>query len=183
ENWIENDILFLPDNSYSAAHKIHLLKGGTHPDVVNWDRHHTFKIIDTFGTYEEARLNLPRVESGLPILDNNNTGRGQRERKKKKLTLPGESTTDFESENEVVSKPAPQSVVKANKHSKKSPKITSRKPQSSSTPILKPPAGLQINKNPSNVTEIPAKQTVDTEHHEPQKTMIPMEPKTMVKFE
>lgn len=49
ENWIENDILFLPDNSYSAAHKIHLLKGGTHPDVVNWDRRHTFKIIDTFG--------------------------------------------------------------------------------------------------------------------------------------
>ncbi|XP_045030618.1 uncharacterized protein LOC116919935 isoform X2 [Daphnia magna] len=162
ENWIENDILFLPDSSYSAAHKIHLLKGGTHPDVVNWDRHHTFKIIDTFGTYEEARLNLPQVESGLSILDNNNTGRGQRERKKKKLTLPGESTTDFESENEVFSKPAPQSVVKANKHSKKSPTITSRKPQSSSTPILKPPAGLQINKNPSNVTEIPAKKTVDT---------------------
>ncbi|XP_046648562.1 uncharacterized protein LOC124338518 [Daphnia pulicaria] len=80
----------------------------------------------------------------------------------KKITLPGECTTDFDSENEVVSKPAPQSVVKATKHSKKSPKNTSRKPQSSSTPILKPPAGLQINKNTSNVTEIPAKQTVDT---------------------
>jgi hypothetical protein len=68
----------------------------------------------------------------------------------KKITLPGECTTDFDSENEVVSKPAPQSVVKATKHSKKSPKNTSRKPQSSSTPILKPPAGLQINKNTSN---------------------------------
>lgn len=102
------------------------------------------------GTYDEARLNLPRVESGLPILDDTNTGRGHRERKRKKITLPGESTTDFDSETEVVSKPAPQSVVKATKHSKKSPKKTSRKPQSSSTPILKPPAGLQINKNTSN---------------------------------
>ncbi|KAI9556115.1 hypothetical protein GHT06_018687 [Daphnia sinensis] len=53
-----------------------------------------FVILLHAGTYDEARLNLPRVES----------------------------------------------VVKANKHSKKSPKITPRKPQSSSTPILKPPA-------------------------------------------
>lgn len=49
ENWIQDHILFLPDNSYSAAHKIHLLKGGTHPDVENWDRHHTFEIIGKFG--------------------------------------------------------------------------------------------------------------------------------------
>lgn len=33
ENWVLQDILYLPDNSYSAAYKHNLLVGGGHPDV------------------------------------------------------------------------------------------------------------------------------------------------------
>lgn len=73
---------------------------------------------------------------GLSILDVNNKGRGQQEKKRKKLAMPGESTTDNDSDNEIVSQPATQSAVKANKHSKEqSPKKTSRKPQATSTSI------------------------------------------------
>ncbi len=65
--------------------------------------------------------------------------------------MPGESTTDNESENEIVSQHATQSAVKANKQSKKqSPKNTQRKYQATSAPIFKPPAGLHIKEKTTN---------------------------------
>ena len=55
--------------------------------------------------YEEARLALPRIEQGLPILDPDTMERGQREWKKVNKRLPGEkSTTEKESEKEDQSK-------------------------------------------------------------------------------
>jgi len=50
ENWIENDILYLPDKSYSVAYKTQLLKGGMPPDVKQWESHPCYKILGTFGT-------------------------------------------------------------------------------------------------------------------------------------
>ena len=63
--------------------------------------------------YEEARLALPRIEQGLPILDPDTMGRGQREKRKVNKRLPGEkSTTEKESEEEYQSKSKKLMVTK-----------------------------------------------------------------------
>lgn len=49
ENWIEDDVLYLPDETYSAAYKNSILKCGAPPDVEKWDRHDIFKVVGTFG--------------------------------------------------------------------------------------------------------------------------------------
>ncbi|KZS05454.1 Uncharacterized protein APZ42_031357 [Daphnia magna] len=78
ENWVKEDILYITDNSYSSAYKRNML-------------------IDT---YEEARQNLPRAKKGLPILPNDpsQTGRGCRQITLKSRKLPGEATTEQESD-------------------------------------------------------------------------------------
>ncbi|XP_045034721.1 uncharacterized protein LOC116935087 isoform X2 [Daphnia magna] len=141
ENWIENDFLYLPDKSYSVAYKTQLLKGGMPPDVKKWDSHPCYKILGTFSTYDEARSNLPRVESGLPILNDFNTGRGQREKKMRKLNLPGESITEVESEEELGSQSTRKAGQSSKKKSPKKPSIV--RP---TTILPKPPAGLRVSK-------------------------------------
>jgi hypothetical protein len=51
ENWIEDQVLYLPDAKYSIKYKLTMLKCGVPPDVENWDRHDVFKIVGTFGIY------------------------------------------------------------------------------------------------------------------------------------
>jgi hypothetical protein len=98
-------------------------------------------LILLIGTYEEARTNLPRVEQGLPILNDSNTGRGQREKKKTKFSLPGETTTDMESDEE-------ETVDPRRKLPSKMPKKTTPKKSfkggTSSLPL--PPTGLLLSK-------------------------------------
>ena len=48
ENWIKDEILYLPDESYSTAYKMNLLKGGTYPNIENRDSNPTFKIVGKF---------------------------------------------------------------------------------------------------------------------------------------
>jgi hypothetical protein len=84
------------------------------------------------------------VESGLPILNDFNTGRGQREKKRKRLNLPGESTTEVESEEELGS----QSTRKADIGGKMLKKSFPRKPSivKPTSTLPKPPAGLRVSK-------------------------------------
>ena len=49
ENWIENEVLYLPDSKYSNTYKNQILKCGAPPDVESWDRHDVFKVVGTFG--------------------------------------------------------------------------------------------------------------------------------------
>jgi hypothetical protein len=49
ENWIQEDILYLPNDSYSAAYKIQILKCGVPRDEETWQRYEDFQIIGTFG--------------------------------------------------------------------------------------------------------------------------------------
>lgn len=49
ENWIEDQVLYLPDARYSSTYKNSMLKCGAPPDVENWDRHDVFKIVGTYG--------------------------------------------------------------------------------------------------------------------------------------
>lgn len=53
--------------------------------------------MDSLGSYNEARINLPRCEKNLPILTQAESGRGYRKNRKKSTRLPGESTTEAES--------------------------------------------------------------------------------------
>ncbi|XP_032782650.2 uncharacterized protein LOC116920646 [Daphnia magna] len=100
ENWVKEDILYIPDNSYSSAYKRNMLIGGAEPVVESWESYPCFKVIHRFDTYEEARQNLPRAEKGLPILPNDpsQTGRGCRQTTLKSRLLPGEVTTEQESD-------------------------------------------------------------------------------------
>ncbi|EFX75319.1 hypothetical protein DAPPUDRAFT_323495 [Daphnia pulex] len=68
ENWVKEDILYIPDNSYSSAYKRNMLIGGAEPVVEN--------------TYEEARQNVPSC----------------RQITLKSRKLPGEVTKEKESE-------------------------------------------------------------------------------------
>nr|CAH0113735.1 unnamed protein product [Daphnia galeata] len=65
KNWIYEDVLYTPDNSYSPAYKVGLLVNGKDPDIVTWERTYSFKVIHEFDSYEQARVNLPRAEKGL----------------------------------------------------------------------------------------------------------------------
>ncbi len=49
ENWIKEDILYLPNDNYSSAHKIQIVKCGVQPDEETWQRFEDFEIIGTFG--------------------------------------------------------------------------------------------------------------------------------------
>ena len=49
KNWIYEDVLYTPDNSYSPAYKLSLLVNGKNPDIVAWERTHSFKVIHEFG--------------------------------------------------------------------------------------------------------------------------------------
>lgn len=49
KNWIYEDVLYTPDNSYSHAYKLSLLKDGKDPDIITWERSHSFKVIHQFG--------------------------------------------------------------------------------------------------------------------------------------
>lgn len=99
------------------------------------------------GTYDEARTNLPRVESGLPILNDSNTGRGLREKKKKKLSLPGETTTDMESDEEESVGPSCRKLA-STMQKKTSPKSSFR----GGTSLPLPPTGLLIAKRSKNLS-------------------------------
>lgn len=96
------------------------------------------------GTYDEARTNLPRVESGLPILNDSNTGRGLRE---KKLSLPGETTTDMESDEEESVGPSCRKLA-STMQKKTSPKSSFR----GGTSLPLPPTGLLIAKRSNNLS-------------------------------
>jgi hypothetical protein len=48
ENWVKEDILYLPDDSYSAAYKLNMLIGGEEPNVESWEAYQCFKIIHRF---------------------------------------------------------------------------------------------------------------------------------------
>ncbi len=91
------------------------------------------------GTYDEARTNLPRVEQGLPILNHTNTGRGQREKKKTKLSLPGETTTDMESDDEEETVD-PRRKLPSKMQKKTTPNKSFKGGNSSRIPL--PPTGL-----------------------------------------
>ena len=43
ENWIEDEVLYLPDSKYSNTYKNQILKCGAPPDVESWDRHDVLK--------------------------------------------------------------------------------------------------------------------------------------------
>lgn len=97
-------------------------------------------------TYDEARISLPRVESGLPILNDSNTGRGKRITKKKKLNIPGESTTEMESDEE-------ESVGPRRKlASKMSKKSSPKKSVKGGTSLPLPPKGLLVAKRSINLS-------------------------------
>jgi len=49
ENWIQERILYLPSDSYSASYKISISKCGVPPDEETWDKYEDFQIIGTFG--------------------------------------------------------------------------------------------------------------------------------------
>jgi hypothetical protein len=51
ENWIEDQVLYLPDAKYADKYKLTMLKCGAPPDVENWDSHDVFKIVGQFGIY------------------------------------------------------------------------------------------------------------------------------------
>ncbi|KAK4025144.1 hypothetical protein OUZ56_010644 [Daphnia magna] len=135
ENWIEDQVLYLPDARFSSQYKNTMLKGGVPPNVENWDRH---------DEHDEARTNLPRVESGLPILNDSNTGRGLRE---KKLSLPGETTTDMESDEEESVGPSCRKLA-STMQKKTSPKSSFR----GGTSLPLPPTGLLIAKRSNNLS-------------------------------
>nr|CAH0105076.1 unnamed protein product [Daphnia galeata] len=145
----DDDALYLPDKSYSLAYKTTILKCGAPPDLENWDRYDIFKIlifIYFLGTYDEARINLPRVEAGLPILDDSNTGRGQREKKRKRLSLPGESTTEVDSEEDFENQSTSKAGVRKKPSHKRSPKKPSIAKPTNRPTLPKPPDGLSVTK-------------------------------------
>ena len=48
ENWIKNEILYMPDCSYSQAYKKNLLVSGSEPKVGTWESFPCFKVIHQF---------------------------------------------------------------------------------------------------------------------------------------
>lgn len=91
-------------------------------------------------SYEEARVNLPRAEKGLPIFTSaSEIGRGYRQRKEISRKLPGEvSTTEQESEQEEDS----LSQTKKSTLKKKSTPVK-RKASSETTKLPLPPPTLR----------------------------------------
>ncbi|KAI9557334.1 hypothetical protein GHT06_017162 [Daphnia sinensis] len=115
-----------------------MLKCGAAPDVENWDHHDGFKIVGTYGINFLFCIEL----SGLPILNDSNTGRGQREKKKKKLSLPGETTTDIKSDEEE----KPLMALK-------------KRPFKGRTSLPLPPTGLLVAKQSTNLSSKATQET------------------------
>ncbi|KAK4028780.1 hypothetical protein OUZ56_021798 [Daphnia magna] len=156
KNWIYEDVLYTPDNSYTHAYKLSLLKDGKDPDIITWERSHSFKVIHQFDSYEEARENLPRAEKGLPIFTrSSDIGRGHRQRIEKSLKLPGElSTTEQESEQEE------DSLTQTKKSTvKKKSTPVKRKSSSETTKLPLPPPTLRSKITPNSSNKI-AKSTM-----------------------
>ncbi|XP_045027431.1 uncharacterized protein LOC123466478 isoform X2 [Daphnia magna] len=159
KNWIYEDVLYTPDNSYSHAYKLSLLKDGKDPDIITWERSHSFKVIHQFDSYEEARENVPRAEKGLPIFTrSSDIGRGHLQRIEKSLKLPGElSTSEQESEQEE------DSLTQTKKSTvKKKSTPVKRKSSSETTKLPLPPPTMRSkskNVTPNSSNKI-AKSTV-----------------------
>ncbi|XP_045028039.1 uncharacterized protein LOC123466292 [Daphnia magna] len=131
-----------------------MLIGGAEPVVESWESYPCFKVIHRFDTYEEARQNLPRAEKGLPILPNDpsQTGRGCRQTTLKSRLLPGEVTTEQESDvslnDESYFATTSKSLLKTNTTASKGKGIVKRSaPGPSKSSLLPiPPSGLQKKK-------------------------------------
>lgn len=51
ENWIVDESVFYPDDSYSQAYKDQLLEGGHSPDTKKWESFEIYKILGTYGKF------------------------------------------------------------------------------------------------------------------------------------
>lgn len=51
ENWIKDEILYLPGNRYSKAYKQHLLVGGEEPEIDTWESYPWFKVVHSLGKF------------------------------------------------------------------------------------------------------------------------------------